>query len=494
MRLGTIGGTRLGAVHDLIRDVRWTGEELATEMARRARVLARRVEADEDNLFVIAHANSPSFFADLFAVWEVGGCAVCVNSGLTPAELRTVVEFVQPRAVLVDELGAMDGASDQAAIDLGVPIFSTAEETAPAEMATLPPYNQDNPALILFTSGTSGDPKGVVHTQRTILSRVSLNQAFIGNDDLARTLCVLPTHFGHGLIGNCLTPLLAGGDIFLMHGGGIGTSAKLGPILDEHRISFMSSVPGVWKVALRVSPQPTAGTLKRIHIGSAPLSTELWQEVIDWSGAREVVNMYGITETANWITGASSARFAPEDGLLGTVWGGQAAVKCEDGSIQREGSGELLLRVPSIMSGYYKRPDLTELVLQNGWYFTGDMGTIDDQGALRLTGRNRYAINIDGIKIYPEEIDLLFERHDNVAEACAFSIQDPVSGETVAAAIRLTDGAEVSERDLQAWARERIRPEAVPKRMFIVPEIPKTDRGKLNRDNVANQCVGGGLK
>ena len=94
-------------------------------------------------------------------------------------------------------------------------------------------------------------------------------------------------------------------------------------------------------------------------------------------------------------------------------------------------------------------------------------------GVLRLTGRNRYAINRDGIKIYPEELDLLFERHDEVVEACAFAIDDSVSGQVVALAARLADGSQTDEAALQEWARERIRPEAVPQRVFVVNDIPK---------------------
>jgi acyl-CoA synthetase (AMP-forming)/AMP-acid ligase II len=472
----------IGAVHDLIRDVRWSGPELAAEARRRARLLARFV-GDGENLFVIAHGNSPSFFADLFAVWEAGGGAVCVNQGLTPGELANIVAFTEPRAVLT-------GDADVAAV--GVPVLRTAEETAPADAPT-PAGDMDDPALLLFTSGTTGDPKGVLHTHRSIQARLALNQQRIGAETLARSLCVLPTHFGHGLIGNCLTPLFAGGDLYLMHGAGVAGTARLGEVLATHDIRFMSSVPAFWKLALRLAPAPEHCPLRRVQIGSAPLSAELWQGVADWTGA-EVLNMYGITETANWIGGASSAEHAPQDGLLGRPWGGRFAVLGDDGRPAAAGQGEILLQVPSIMRGYYRRADLTAEVLRDGWYHTGDTGSLDADGLLRLTGRNRYAINRGGIKVYPEELDLLLERHPDVVEACAFGIDDPVSGQVAAAAVRLRgeagDAPGIGMPELLAWVRERIRPEAVPSRLFAVAEIPKTDRGKLNRDRVARHCLG----
>lgn len=106
-----------------------------------------------------------------------------------------------------------------------------------------------------------------------------------------------------------------------------------------------------------------------------------------------------------------------------------------------------------------------------------------------MTGRNRYAINIGGIKVYPEELDLLLERHPEVEEACAFGVQDAISGEKVAVAVRLQDKATVDEAQLLQWVSRHIRPDAVPSRIFTIPEIPKTDRGKLNRDNVARYCL-----
>lgn len=470
---------QVGGIHDLVNEVHWGAEDLARESRKRASVL-RRFDAPGEKMFVVAHANSPSFFADLFAIWEVGGCAVCVNAGLTEGELGNVVDFVKARALLV---------ADQCEITSSVAVVCTTTETASSSGGSDHGGSLDDPALILFTSGTTGDPKGVVHTYRTISARLALNQTWLGLETLSRSLCVLPTHFGHGLIGNCLTPLLAGCDIYLMHGAGLAATARLGATIDEHHISFMSSVPSFWKVALKLSPPPVEGTLQRVNIGSAPLSAKLWREVIAWAGTDRVANMYGITETANWIGGALASEHEPEDGLLGKPWGGRYAVRDAEGQLCSEGEGEIMLQVPSLMRGYYQRADLTDEVLANGWYATGDIGNLDAEGVLRMTGRIKYVINHAGIKIYPEELDLLLERHPDVEEACAFGVADPISGEGVAAAVSLRDGADTTEQRLIDWVRAHIRPDAVPGRVFVVQEIPKTDRGKLNRANVAEFCL-----
>jgi len=472
----------LGSIHDLTTNEIWNSEELKSYSQQRAYQLKQKFGL-ESTSYVIAHGNSPAFFADLFAVWAVGGCAVCVNPSLTATELDNVVKFVEAKAIL---------AKPEQTISSEVPVLVCDDRQAKNEHKDLvfnPSSNLDSPALILFTSGTTGDPKGVVHTHRSLQARIALNQAHLGINTLSRTLCVLPSHFGHGLIGNCLTPLLAGARLFLNHGAGIQGAAALGKIIDEHKITFMSSVPSFWKIALRLSPAPTQHSLARVNIGSAPLSKELWNDVITWSGTKNVANMYGITETANWIGGALASEVEPEDGLLGKTWGGTVAIKTNEGQIKSEGSGEILIQVPTLMAGYFQRPDLTSEVLSGGWYHTGDIGHLNSEGVLRMTGRNKYAINLGGIKIYPEELDLLLERHPQIEEACAFAIADNISGEVVAAAIKLTQNACSDSLDLKNWLKTRIRNEAQPQKVFYLDEIPKTDRGKLNRDNVAAFCA-----
>ena len=306
---------------------------------------------------------------------------------------------------------------------------------------------------------------------------------------MARTLCVLPTHFGHGLIGNCLTPLLAGCDLYLMAGNALRAASKLGDLIDENAMTFMSSVPAFWRLALKAGRPPAAGSLRRIHIGSAPLSADLWNRVIAWSGTKNVVNMYGLTETANWVAGASGQNHVPEDGLIGELWGGDAAVLDEAGKRHETGEGELLLRTPSCMTGYLKQPDLTGTVLQDGWFRTGDVGRIDADGTLRLTGRKRTEINRAGIKVHPEEVDLMIERHPAVAEVCTFGVPDPVAGEIVGVAIRLEDGERVNEQELRSWCSHQIRKEARPDRWFFVSQIPRTERGKVNRLSVRQACL-----
>lgn len=443
----------------------------------------------KNDIVLIYHGGTPSFFADLLALWELGVCAACLNPGLTINEIETLVEFVNPAALLLTH------GTPPLKVSCSCPQFdlaSAAENVSPVDAIAAAAL--DDPALMLFTSGTTGNPKGVVHTFASIEARLVHNRNYLDANVLCRTLCVLPTHFGHGLIGNCLTPLLAGHHLLLFPNPGIKGAGELGRIIDEKEISFLSSVPSFWKVALKVSPSPQGKTLQQVSVGSAPLLAELWQAIIDWAGTDNVCNMYGITETANWVAGASARDFPLENGLVGTMWGGEAAVLTTSGQRQASGEGEILLKPPSLMQAYFKRPDLSEESIRDGWYHTGDVGVIDEKGVIRLRGRIKTEINKAGIKILPEEVDALLEEHDDVLEACAFGVPDSLSGETVAVAVLLKDQAQTDAEELRQWCSERIRKDCVPEKWFFVREIPKTDRGKINRTTVREYCLERGKK
>lgn len=461
-----------GGIHDIGNDISWSRDAFTLQVCRRAAVLSR-MNIRHGSVVAIFHGGSANFFADLFATWMVGATAACLDPTLTDAEVLTLTEFAKPVALLVDR--TVPG------VKLAIPILQLADapDVGPGDIALHFDYSPDDAALILFTSGTTGSPKGVVLSFRALIARINSNIAVLGKETIDRTLVALPTHFGHGLIGNSLTAFLNGGQIVL-HPLGTSLASNLGRIIDDYRISFMSSVPALWHLAKGHSSPPVQSSLVRVHVGSAPLPTQLWTDIAEWSRA-DVVNCYGLTETANWIAGASSQVDGIAEGLLGRPWGATVGVIADDGSVQSTGRGELAVRSAGLMSGYFNRPDLTAAVVVDGWFHTGDRGSVDESGRIWLTGRIKDEINRGGMKIQPAEIDALLQRHPAVAEACTFGIPDPVSREAVAALVKFKKDTSASSESLQAWCRERLRPFAIPERWIVVDEIPKSARGKINR-------------
>lgn len=469
--------SNLGSITEHRSGRHWTKASLIANVeSRRAQLVAAGL--DNKPSILITHGGSLEFFADLLAVWSVGGCALCLNQTLTEPELANLISFVDADALLYQ---------GQPPVPNGVRSMRLMLNDQRCELPLQTPHRSHDQALILFTSGSTGDPKGVIHTAGTLSFRLQKNVDFIGSGTLENSLCLLPTHFGHGLIGNCLTSICAGQHLVLFPNPGLEGLSQLGSLIDEYQVSFMSSVPSLWKVALRASVRPADNTLKQVNIGSAPLSAELWKEVIQWSGIANVVNTYGITETANWCAGASAIDIEPADGLVGKPWGGEIAVLNEHNEILKAGEGELLIKSGAVTAGYLKRPDLTENAMLDGWYRTGDQGRIDSKGSIFLTGRLTTQINRAGEKVLPEEVDLLVEKHPAVTEVCSFGIPDPIEGEIVGIAVCCESN--LSEREMILWCSERIRGYCVPQRWFFVESIPKTDRGKVQRARVRDYCI-----
>ncbi|SVB27377.1 uncharacterized protein METZ01_LOCUS180231, partial [marine metagenome] len=334
---------KLGSIKSIYQNVEWSNITLSSEVESRMKALIQLGLKPNDRI-IIAHGGTLEFFADLFAVWQLGGCACCINEDSTTSELIRLTSFVNATIILLGKDKAKHDLSSLEVDAVCLETESISENIDFQKYIDFPSLDLD--ALILFTSGTTGTPKGVTHTYRGILSRLSLNWEYMPFKDREVGLCPLPTHFGHGLIGNCLTVLMGGGDLILAPGSILSSTGSLGELIDEYNVQFMSSVPSFWKAVLR-GKKPVQKSLKRVHIGSAPLSSQLWTEIINWTGTKNVVNMYGITETANWVCGASAEDFQPENGLIGRPWGGSVAVKNENDILSSNGYGELFLQTPS---------------------------------------------------------------------------------------------------------------------------------------------------
>ena len=484
---------QVGNLAEPVSGRKWDHTAITREVACRIARFQAHGLVRGDRVF-LPFGNRLEFFAELLAIWRLGACAVPIDARLTAFEITTLVNAARPRLAVGDD--ATDPAVLEALAGLGIPAIETID-TGDTQ-ATAGQSHLDDDALILFTSGSTGAPKGVVHTHRSLRARwISLRDQ-LGVAPFARTLCMLPTHFGHGLICNCLFPWLSGQDLFITPPFRPEIIMRLGKLLDDNRITFMSSVPSVWRLALKLAARPKAGTLQRVHVGSAPLSAQVWEDIRAWTGTRQVCNAYGITETGSWVAGLANADVPAEDGLIGEAWGAvikvlrtsetaaplDAAAECAVGE-----AGYVWLNTPALMQGYFLRDDLTASAVIDGWFFTGDIGVINQRGQLLLRGRERDEINKGGMKIYPSDIDAVVERFAHASDVCSFALDDAVYGQVVGMAVVLHDRLDTTVRDLHAWMTHHLAEPKMPARWWAVDEIPRTSRGKINREAVKAACV-----
>ncbi|MEN0000338.1 MAG: class I adenylate-forming enzyme family protein [Pseudomonadota bacterium] len=453
---------------DVRSGLSWTAADMAEEVEKRL-VHFENLSLSHCHICVIATKTGADTLLWCFTAWSAGLSVLLINPGITDFERENIIARIKP-TLWVDEGG-----------------ITQLESSASVANQQQGPLGFDDPALILMTSGTTGVPKGISHTLRSLSSRCALNSQVIGPSMLAHSLCVLPVFFGHGIIGNCLTPLAAGATLYLWPSPNLAEIGQFPKIVDENAISFMSSVPTFWKLAMCVAEQP-ARIIDRVHVGSAPLGVSQWEEIAQWCKTDNVWNMYGMTETANWIGGAPLSEANGRDGHVGPIWGGRYAVLTQEGDIKSQGRGEVLVLSPSIMSGYHENPEQTAATFHGPWFKTGDIGDLDADGALTLIGREKFEINRAGIKVQAEEIDLMLERNPAIAEACAFGMPDPISGEAVAAAVVPAQDT-IDERAIIEWCSGQVRAEAVPGRLFVVEEIARNERGKIDRKATQVACL-----
>ena len=349
--------------------------------------------------------------------------------------------------------------------------------------------NAGDDALLMYTSGTTGRPKGVRLSHRNLLAGAANTVTAHQLSAADRALCALPLYHINGLVVTLLAPLLSGGSVVIPPQFSVSSYWKT---LHSHRCSWFSLVPTQIGYLLHHAeglPDSHPGVLRFGRSASAPLAPEVHRQFETLVGV-PVIETMGLTETAAQILSNPLPPGERRIGSPGLPYGNEVSIRnVSDGTeCTPEQEGEIWIRGDNVMQGYLHNPEATAASLNaDGWLCSGDLGRCDADGYIYVTGRLKELIIKGGENIAPREIDEVLYRHPHVIEAAAFARPCQNYGQQVEAAVVLREEAEVDETALLALCKERLGSFKCPQRIHLVSSLPKGPSGKVQRLRLAQQ-------
>lgn len=343
-------------------------------------------------------------------------------------------------------------------------------------------------ALLLHTSGTTSRPKLVPLSHANLAASAAHIGATLRLTPDDRCLNIMPLFHIHGLIAAVLASLAAGGSTFCTPG---FNALRFFAWLSEATPTWYTAVPTMHQAILaRAARNPeavAAAKLRFIRSSSASLPPQVMAE-LEALFSCPVIESYGMTEAAHQMTSNPLPPAPRKPGSVGIAAGPEVAIMAEDGELLGADTvGEIVIRGPDVTAGYENNPAANEQAFAFGWFHTGDQGTMDAEGYLRVTGRLKEIINRGGEKISPREVDEVLMDHPAVAQVVTFAMPHDKLGEEVAAAIVLREGMTAGDGEIRDFCATRLADFKVPRKIVILDEIPKGATGKLQRIGLAQK-------
>lgn len=400
----------------------------------------------------ISIPNRPEFVVALLAGLELGATVAPLDMLLKPDERALVLDHLKP-ALLVDEAGVQ-----------AIPRGRT---------------NQGAAAIVLYTSGSTGLPKGALlsHAALTFANRSWAGPVMgLERDDVV--LAVLPFAHSFGLNAGLLAPLLAGAGVALVER---FAPQRVAQQLDAGELTVLPGVATLFRRLLDLAgfEGGRRGRLRLAVSGAAPCPWALAQEWRRRTGVR-IVRGYGMTELFRPISYRADEDADLEDAVGRALPGVEVLVVDEAARPLGAGEiGELWIRTPAAMDGYLDAPDETRAVLVDGWFRTGDLASVSEAGFVAIAGRKGERILRAGYTVFPAEVEAVLARHPDVLEAAVIGVPHPELGEEVAAFVALHASASVDPGELVAYCRERLAGFKYPRQVTIVPGLPRNAAGKV---------------
>ncbi len=462
--------------------------------ARLLAALQTRDLAEDRVAFVIP--GSFEYVAVQWGVWSAGGIAVPLNAGAADPEIEYVLKNAEVGAVISasGHLERMEPICRRLEVPLlsaeGV-IGSGPEGGTEAATLSLPAIDLRRPAMMLYTSGTTSKPKGVVSTHGNIRAQIlSLIEAWGWEAD-DRIPLFLPLHHVHGIVNVLSCALWSGAQVEAFPAFGMNRILER---VGEGAYTVFMAVPTIYVKLIRAFEEASAekrgrwargfGSMRLMISGSAALPAAIHETWTRLTG-QKLLERYGMTEIGMGLSNPLHGERRP--GAVGhPLPGVELRLVAEDGSvIQGEDQpGEIQVRGPGVFSGYWKRPDATAEAFSEGWFRTGDMAVLE-RGYYRILGRLSVdIIKSGGEKLSALEIEDVLRENPAVREVAVVGVEDDLWGEAVAAAVIPVEGADLDLESLREWCEGRLTRYKIPKKLAVVEDFPRNAMGKVMKPGV----------
>jgi long-chain acyl-CoA synthetase len=468
-----------------------TYRELAATVARIAAALDE-LHGLPGNRVALLLPNGPEFVAAYFGAVASGNVAVPVNTHLQPAEIAHVLNDCQASCLFVSEallprvaavrdrlpaLRAVVVVGDNAAL----PSALNWDDLLAGRPDTYTPFRQPAPedvVVFLYTSGSTGRPKAAMLTHANLLSNVETEAALYGLSGADVFSGVLPLFHNYALVDCCLLPFRLGATVALAEA---QTADELLALIERRRVTFLAAMPAALaEMALRAPARAyDTRSLRMVQTGGAPLPAEVYRRFELLYGL-PILEGYGCSEAASTVT-VMPTDSPPRQGSVGCVMPNQELRLVDDNGLDVPAGveGEVVVRGPNVFRGYYGQAGLTRAALRGGFLHTGDLGRLDADGYLFITGRKKALINVGGLKVSPSEVEEVLYEIDGVAEACVVAGRGPDGGEVVKAFLAAAPGRRADAAAVARHCNGRLAGYKVPRLVEWRDALPRTGSGKI---------------
>lgn len=464
------------------------------EMRHTSRCLAnalKKMGIGKGDRVIIQMPNCPEVYQSFQAVYTLGAVIVPINYMVGDAETAYIYQDTGAKAVIssnmfwpkieacrkgvssLKEIILIEDELPQGALSFHGLVAENSDDIEPLDMG------EDDLAALIYTAGTTGMPKGVMHTHQSLYMNAVMQNDTVGLPAGLRSLNVLPLCHSYGiassnygyLIGDGLTVVQSAIDI-----------DKIFSAIEKYKLQSMAAVPTLY-VYMLMHPNPEKydlSSMKYWYCGSAPLTMATWSRFKEKFNA-EIMEGWGLTEagannTTNPLDGVKKV------GSIGIPMKGTHMKVVDDGNeLAANEQGEIIISGPQIMTGYWNKPEETSKVLKDGWLYTGDIGYRDEDGYFFITDRKKDLIIKGGENIAPREIEEVIYSHPNVNEAAVIGIPDDVYGEEIKAFVVLAEGKKVTEEDIINYCHSKLKRFKSPKEVVFMDALPKSLVGKILR-------------